>query len=175
MADEVKETTQEVIKPASTPAPVQVTEPVELWEDGKPFDAKRAKELLGKYRDEIKELKPKAKKADELEAAERTRKEAEMSELEKANVKLAEQEAKLKELTLSETRRKVGTKFALPEEIYSLLPDMPEEEMAVKAEALAKAIPKPTLNPNNPGPESNAKGTPQQWHDFLNNNGPLPK
>lgn len=128
------------------------------------FDAERAKALINKLRDEVKELKPKAKKADEFELAEKSRKEAEMTELQKAQARIDELTAQTKAADLRELRRKVGEAAKLPPAIYELLPEMEEEAMKAKAEELAKAIPQskqsPTLNPTNPS--GNAQETEEQ-------------
>ena len=60
--------------------------------DGKPFNAEMAKELIVKLRQENRELKPKAQKLTEYEKAEQTRKDAELSEMDKLNKRLAEAE-----------------------------------------------------------------------------------
>lgn len=179
MADEVM-ATETVAKPEPTPATVQVTDQVaspevELWEDGKPFDPTKAKDLIEKLRKENKELKPKAKKADELELAEQKRKEAEMSDLEKAQKRIADLEAQNKAADLRELRRKVGEAHKLPSDVYELLPDLSEAEMEVKAAAIAKALPPslPQLHTNNPSGTGNTI-TDAQKRAFLNG-GPLPQ
>ena len=133
------------------------------------FDAERAKALINKLRDEVKELKPKAKKADEFELAEKSRKEAEMTELQKAQARIDELTAQTKAADLRELRRKVGEAAKLPPAIYELLPEMEEEAMKAKAEELAKAIPQqkttPTLNPTNPN--GNAEETEAQKRERL--------
>lgn len=178
MSDQTVQATQAVVEPKTEPAQAAtqvVTEPV--GNDGKPFDPERAQKTIESLRDEIKALKPKAKLADELTEAEKKRKEAEMTELQKLEVKLHELEAENKTTKLSLLRSKVGTKFNLPTEIAELLPDLPEAEMEAKAEALAKAIPAkqaPNLNPNNPGANNNAKVSDEDRKAFMFGNGSLP-
>ncbi len=59
-----------------TPPTVEQDPKVELGKDGKPFDAARAQALIEKLQEENKQLKPKAKLAEELSAAEQKRKDA---------------------------------------------------------------------------------------------------
>ena len=73
--------------------------------DGKPFNAEMAKELIVKLRQENRELKPKAQKLTEYEKAEQTRKDAELSEMDKLNKRLAEAEtARQQALTTANDR-----------------------------------------------------------------------
>jgi DNA repair exonuclease SbcCD ATPase subunit len=169
MTDPVAPVTQVVTEPEATPA-AQIAEVVQEEQ----FDKDRAMALIEKLRGEVKDLKPKAKKADDLEAAEKQRKEAEMTELQKAQAKIDELTAKTKAAELRELRRKVGEAAKLPAEIYELLPEGTEDEMKAKAEALAKALPKPQpgLSATNP-PAGTGTITDAQRRAFLNG-GPLP-
>ena len=144
--------------------------------NGEKFDPERAKALIEKLRGEVKELKPKAKKADDFEAAEKQRKEAEMTELQKAQQLIADLEAKTKAADLRELRRKVGEEAKLPAAIYELLPEMDEAQMLAKAKELAAALPKPQpgLSATNPG-ASTGTVTDAQRREFLYGNGPLPQ
>ena len=73
--------------------------------DGKPFNAEMAKELIVKLRQENRELKPKAQKLTEYEKADKIRSEAELSEMDKLNRRLAEAEtARQQALTTANDR-----------------------------------------------------------------------
>ena len=179
MTDPVAPVTQVVTEPVTTPSaqitePVVNTDPKEMWKDGEKFDAAKAQELIEKLRGEVRDLKPKAKKADDFEKAENDRKTAEMTELQKAQKLIDDLTAKTKAAELRELRRKVGEAAKLPAELYELLPEMEEEQMKAKAEALAMALPKPQpgLSATNPG-ASTGTVTEAQRRAFLNG-GPLP-
>lgn len=133
--------------------PVQATAQPAPQEDA--FDAERAKALIDKLRNEIKELKPKAKKADELSEAEQKRKEAEMTELDRLNKQLAEAQAEVKRTQLSVLRRDAAAKYSLPAELADRLKGETPEELEADAKALAallpKAKPQPTTSPTQPG------------------------
>jgi len=155
-------------------AKTEAKEETEIGKDGQPFDAARAMATIEALRKENRDLKPKAKKADEFEKAEQDRKAAEMTELQKAQAKIDELTAKTKAAELRELRRKVGEAAKLPADIYDLLPEGTEDEMKAKAEAIAKALPKPQpgLSATNPGANT-AVPTEAQRRVFLNG-GPLP-
>lgn len=178
MAEETKATETVVKVPETKTQEVKVPEvkTEDTWKNGEKFDAEKAQALIEKLREEVKDLKPKAKKADEFEAAEKQRKEAEMTELQKAQQRIAELEAQTKAAELRELRRKVGEAANLPAAIYELLPEMDEEQMKAKAEELAKALPKPQpgLSATNPGANATAP-TDAQRRAFIFGNGPLPK
>jgi len=157
------------------PAKTEVTTETEIGKDGQPFDAARAMATIEALRKENRELKPKAKKADEFEKAEEDRKTAEMSELQKAQKLIDDLTAKTKAAELRELRRKVGEAAKIPADIYDLLPEGTEDEMKAKAEAIAKALPKPQpgLSATNPG-ASTGTVTDEQRRAFIYGNGPLP-
>jgi len=165
--------TVETVTPPTTPAQVAPVVEPETGPDGQPFDAKRAQELIDKLREENKALKPKAKKADELEAAEAKRKEAEMSELEKLQAQIKKQEEELKESKRREMQRTAADKAKLPPELVSRLVGTTQDEMDADAAKLAAVIPKVSnLNVTNP-PPNDATITDAQRRAFLNG-GPLP-
>lgn len=140
--------------PAAQPAlATQVVDDADTADlfDGKPFDAKRAKELIDKLREENKALKPTAKKAAEYEAQIKAQKEAEMSEAEKLKARLAEAETKIREQAQDQMRRDIASRFGIPMELASRLRGETEEEMKADAEKLVKVLPKPQPNPTNPG------------------------
>lgn len=172
MADETTAAGQAPVEQADT----QVVDAEKLGKDGKPFDQQREDNLIEKLRAELKEAKAKAKKADEYEAAEKQRKEAEMTEFEKLQTKLKENEEKLAKAERGEMQRKAADKWKLPAELASRITGTTLEEMETDAESLSKLLPKqnaPGLPPTNPGASGN-KPTDKDWKDFLNG-GPLPQ
>jgi hypothetical protein len=120
------------------------------------FDPARAMRTIEALRAEIKELKPKAKRADELTAEEVKRKEAELSEAQKLAKRLEETEAELKQLRISEMRRAVAAKVELPLVFADRLVGETPEELEADAKKLLEALPKAPKTPNigatNPGP-----------------------
>jgi len=165
------ETSTEMVE-AKTETEVQDTP--ELGTDGTPFDAARAKELIAQLREDAKGKKAIEKKLAELQAADEQRKEAQLSELEKANKRAAELEAKLKTTELREMRGRIGAEYKLPAEIAERLQGDTDEAMKADAKKLADALPKqPTLTPTNP-PSGQATPTDAQWNAFLYGGGKLP-
>ncbi len=140
--------------PEEIVSPVQVTEqpkeaPAQVVEEE--FDAKRAMALIEKLRTEVKELKPKAKQAEELAAAQKQKEEAEMTELQKAAKRLAEVEAELKETRRTAQVATIAAKHNLPEVLASRLKGETPEELEADAEAIAKLLTQPE-KPKNPAP-----------------------
>lgn len=142
--------TTEVVTQAeatTTPAPETV--------EGEPFDAARAMRTIEKLRAEIKELKPKAKQAEELSAAEQARKEAEMTELQKLQSTLEKTQAELKATKLSELRHAIAAKVELPQVFADRLQGETPEDIEADAKKILEALPKapkpPAVNATNPG------------------------
>jgi hypothetical protein len=136
-----------------------------------PINTESAEHMIPKSRlDEVLKAKEKAEKdLLKYQDAEKKRKDADLSDLEKANKRIVELEGETKQSSLRELRRKVGEAAKLPPEIYELLPDLPEEDMKVKAEALAKAIPQKSTvsgSPTNPG-NAHLEETPEQKRERL--------
>lgn len=134
-------------------APAQVVEADEvLGTDGKPFDPERAKALIEKLKEENKQLKPKAKLADELAEKERLKAEAELTEVERLKNQLAEQE-KVTRNTMAEN---VALAAGLPKEFADRLKGNTRAELEADAAELAKLIPAnlqkqaPKINTTNP-------------------------
>ena len=133
--------------------PLPVTETAE----GNTFDLPRAMALIEKLREEVKELKPKAKAADDLTAAEQKRKEAEITAVQKLEAELAKAKAELKAAQLNDMRRAAAAKVELPlvfaDRLKGETPDELEADAKLILAALPKAAPKPpNLGPTNPGP-----------------------
>jgi len=120
------------------------------------FDPARAMRTIEALRAEIKELKPKAKRADELTAEEQKRKEAELSEAQKLSKRLAETEAELKQLRIDRLRRDAAAKVDLPLVFADRLVGETPEELEADAKKILEALPKAPKTPNigatNPGP-----------------------
>ena len=135
----------------------EVTQPAPATEtvDGEPFDAARAMKTIEKLRAEIKELKPKAKQADELSAAEQKRKEAEMTELQKLQAELEKTQAELKQAKLNDLRRQAAIETKLPLAFADRLRGETLEELVKDAKSILEALPKapttPAVSPTNPG------------------------
>lgn len=166
------ETTETVANPAdiaAQDAPIEATPDADKWEP------ERAKALIDKLRDEVKQLKGKAKRADELEAAESKRKESELSEVERLKRQLDEATERLTTATRREMQREAADAAKLPAEFASRLVGSNLEEMVEDAKKLAAAMPKqPALNPTNPG-NGSAKPTDAQMRAFLYGGAPMPK
>jgi hypothetical protein len=94
--------------------------------------------LIEKLRKENRELTKRAKTADELEAEKRKREEAEMSELDKANKRLAELEAQVKNQTLAQMRREVAASVGLPPALADRIHGETPEEMEADAKSMWK-------------------------------------
>lgn len=163
-----EETTETVEAQEQTQAVAQTTP----QEDA--FDAERAKALIDKLRNEIKELKPKAKKADELSEAEQKRKEAEMTELDRLNKQLADAQAELKRSKLAVMQRDAAAKHNLPAELAARLRGETLEELEADAKELAallpKAKPQPNLSPTQPGASAGHVETREQMKARLGMN-----
>jgi hypothetical protein len=92
--------------------------------------------------EEIKDLKPKAKMAEELSEAEKKRKEAEMTELDRLTKQLEEAQAELKRSKLEVLKQAAAAKHSLPAELATRLQGETAEELDEDAAKLAKLIPK---------------------------------
>jgi hypothetical protein len=143
-------------KLVETQAETTPTTPTIETIEGEPFDAARAIKLIDKLRAEIKELKPKAKQADELTQAEQKRKEAEMTELQKLQVELEKAQGELKKSQLAELKRQAAITAELPLAFADRLRGETLDELVTDAKSLLEALPKgapkpPKVDPTNPG------------------------
>jgi hypothetical protein len=98
------------------------------------------------------------KKLEAFEAAEAKRKEGEMTELQKAQAKLAEYEAKVKQHERKEAQTAAAVKAGLPAAFADRLKGETPEELEADAKQLLEALPKadvkkptPTISATNPG------------------------
>lgn len=117
------------------------------------FDKERAMALIEKLRGEVKELKPKAKKAEELEAEAQKRADAELSEMEKLKKSLADAESKMKAYETQQLRRAAADKVGLPAVFADRLKGETPEELEADAQAILEALPKQpksTISSTNP-------------------------
>jgi hypothetical protein len=133
-------------------------------------DTSKLKSALEKEREQNKELRKRAKLADELEAAEAKRKESELSEMEKLNKRLAEFEAREKNYVHKDLMRQAADEYGLPPALAKRLQGETLEELKADAEELAKEIPPPAKPKTNVsatqvGADAEAKETyGQQYH-----------
>lgn len=159
MSDEPQEKPVEP-QAATTPAPEAETV------KGEPFDAARAMKTIEQLRAEIKELKPKAKLADELSVAEQKRKEAEMTELEKLQRDLERAQAELQAAKLNELKRQAAEEVKLPLVFADRLRGNTLQELKADAEKILEALPKvpkpPPVSPTNPGAGASQQETVDQ-------------
>lgn len=154
----------DVEEPQAAPsAPPPLAETAE----GEPFDLARAMRTIEKLRAEIKELKPRAKLAEELSQAEQQRKEAEMTELQKLQAKLEKAEAELQAARMAELRRQAAEEVELPLIFADRLRGETLEDLKADAKKIMEALPKvpkpPPVSPTAPGAgASQAETTEQQ-------------
>jgi FtsZ-binding cell division protein ZapB len=156
MSDDLQETPV-VPQAETTPAPEIETI------KGEPFDAARAMRTIQELRAEIKELKPKAKQADELSAAEQKRREAEMTELQKLQSALEKTQAELKAAQLSQLKKDIAVKVELPLVFADRLHGETADELEADAKKILEALPKapkpPPVSPTSPGAGASQKET----------------
>jgi hypothetical protein len=129
------------------------TETVERPEDVKAELAK----VQAALKEANNEAAKRRKALEAYEAAEAKRKEAEMTELQKANAKLAEYEAKIKLSERKDAQAAAALKAGLPAAFASRLQGETPAELEADAQSMLEALPKadkkpsPPVNPTNPG------------------------
>jgi len=140
------------------------------WKDGKPFNPEWAAKKIDELSQELKALKPKAKKADEYEAEQKKRAEAELTEAERLRKQLEETQAQNAKILSDLWRNKAATAANLPSIFAERIKGANEEEMLADAKQLAEALPKgktaPSINATNPA-NANANETEAQQRDRL--------
>jgi seryl-tRNA synthetase len=146
MSDPVEPT--QVVAEIPTPAAEPLVE--------EPYDKERAMLLIEKLRSEVKDLKPKAKKADDMEVAEKARKDAELPEIERLKKEAKDLQNQLKKLEVTTKRAEVARKVGLPDVLADRIQGETSEEMEADAKLIFDALPKgpkppPTVSPTNPG------------------------
>ena len=107
-----------------------------------------------------REAAERRKKLDGYESAEAARKEAEMSETDKLNKRLADAEKRAKEAELQLLRRDVAAKYALPAALVDRLRGSDMEELEEDAKSLVAALPKPPAPNINSGTGNGRVPTP---------------
>lgn len=118
--------------------------PTQPTAEGEKWDEARAMETIKKLRDIEKQYKKEKQELDRLKADEAKRKEAEMSDIEKANKRAADLEAELKKERTERMRLKVASKYQLPEALANRLQGDTEEDLETDAKSLAELLPKQT-------------------------------
>jgi len=150
------------VEPQAVTTPAPATETV----NGEQYDAARAMKTIEALRAEIKELKPKAKRADELTDAEQKKREAEMTELQKMQSQFEQAQAELRALKQAELRRQVAAKVELPAVFADRLQGETPEELEADAKKILEALPKapktPSLSATNPGSGASPRETDAQ-------------
>jgi len=153
---------EEIITPVEPQAEINPNPEVETI-GGEVFDAARAMRTIEKLRAEIKELKPKAKQAEELSAAEIKRKEAEMTELQKLTTALEKAQAELKAVQLTGLKREIAAEVELPLIFADRLQGETADELRADAKKIMEALPKapkpPPVSPTSPGAGASQKET----------------
>jgi len=149
------------------PTPEPQAEIAEAQKSDEVFDQARAMALIHKLRDENREFGKVQKRLEAFEQAEQERKQAEMTELEKANQKAAQLEAELRTLRLKELQRKAAREAGLPLDLAERLQGETLDDLQADAAELAKVIPKstktpPPVPPTNPGPAARGGETDDQ-------------
>lgn len=112
---------------------------------------KKANHEAAKYR----------KQVEAVEQAEKARKDADLSEMDKLKRDLAEAQQKAKTLEIASLQRQAAEKHGLPPALASRLKGETLEELEADASDLVKTLPKPQaqkLNPTNPGAEASQSG-----------------
>ncbi len=139
-------------------------------EEQQEFDEARAMDLIKKQRVEIKNLTKQAKRANELEALEQQRSDAEKSELQKLQEQLAKTEAALKERERLDMARDAAHKANLPEVFADRIRGETPDEMLADGTAIAEALPKktaPQLSTTNPSVGSTGETDAQKRRRLL--------
>jgi uncharacterized protein (DUF885 family) len=112
---------------------------------------KKANSEAAKYR----------KQVEAIEQADRARKDAELSEMEKLKQQLADASEKARKLEIESLQRQAAEKAGLPLVLASRLTGATLEELEADAEVLAKTLPKKqpqTGQPTNPGGNAGGSG-----------------
>ena len=126
----------------------------EVWKDGKPFNPEWAAKKIEELTNENKVLKPKAKRAEELEAEAKKRADAELSETERLKKEYEEIKAEYTKTKADLWRSEAATAAGIPK-MADRLKGETKDEMLADAQELAKSLPQlkvaPKLQPTNPG------------------------
>lgn len=127
----------------------------------------RLETMATALREANKESASRRKRLDELEAAEKSRADAALSETERTAKEAAELKAKVKDLERREMVRSVADKVGLPPALAARLRGETPEEVEADAKALLELIPtksKASINPTNPSQDGTQSETFEQQH-----------
>jgi hypothetical protein len=146
MSDEQKTETVTEVKPAEKVAeqPTETIESLKL----KLADAER------KAANKTEEAERHFKKLSKFEEQEKLIKEAQLSDIEKANKKAAELEVKVKQLETNQLKLSIAAKIGLPESLALRLQGETPADIEADAKAILETLPKKpaaTGSPTNPG------------------------
>jgi len=149
MADEPTKT--EGVTPESP-----TTEPTTAGQTPTVIDPAEHARVLVALKEANKEAASRRVKLDAFEKAEADRKQAEMTESEKAAAKLKEYETKLAQMERAALVRKIADEAGLPSALADRLQGNTEDELKVDAAKLLELVPKtdpkkPNLQVSNPG------------------------
>lgn len=154
MPEEINKDPQAETAEAQPAVEPQVTETPIPQEE--PFDKERAMATINKLRDIETQAKKDKKELERLQAEEKKRADAQMSEterLQKERDAMAAENAKIKSDLL---RREVIEEAGLPATFASRLQGATRDELLADAKELAKTLPQlkvpPKIPPTNPGP-----------------------
>lgn len=156
--------------PGEMPETEEPTEPVEAQptKQQEPFDKERAMETIKAQRESEKaalaQLAQLQKQLKKFEEAEKARQEAELSEVEKLQKRLAETEAKAKQIERENLQRQVAAKMQLPEALALRLQGDTAEEMEADAKTLLESLPKPA-KPHLSATQPNGAEPPRETDD----------
>ena len=144
IAAQAAQTTETVVPPASEKPATETTTEI--------FDQARAMALIEKLRQENKDLGKTAKRVQEFEAAEAKRKEAEMTELQKAQKQLSDLQEALNGERHARLQSEVAAKAGLPAALANRLMGETAEELEADAKAIKELLAaQPGQKPNSTG------------------------
>lgn len=136
----------------------------EMPEQQELFDQARAMALIEKLRRENRDLGKAAKRVQELEADQRAKQEAEMTELQRLEARAKAAEERAAQLERAALQREIAAKVGLPAALATRLIGTTAEEMEADAAALLETLPKqpkptPGIVATNPGANGSAAET----------------
>jgi len=133
----------------------QVQQDVSEQQQDEVFDKERAMRTIENLREIEKEKRKIEKELAALKAADAERKQAEMTELEKAQQRIKELESQNRALTIKQLRREAAEKVGLPIAFADRLNGETPEELEADAKEFLNSLPKPKapvpISATNPG------------------------
>jgi len=136
------------------PETVETEQPTE-GETPEVIDPQEFARIQKALKEANKEAKERRLRLEELEKAEELRKQAEMTEIEKAQAQVKQYESKLALLERDALVRKVADEAGLPHALAERLQGATEEELKADAIKLLELVPpktkQPIMSPTNPG------------------------